>query len=465
MATLNQLFETFLSNINPDPKAVTYARHAHEPVRECLESQDEFKELVESSFLYGSYKRHTAVGDIKDVDIVILTNYDLTDEVNTPQRVLSQLKEALGRCYDDPENPQYQRRSIRIDDPLPQYEDVFMTLDIIPAVVQTDLDSPLLVPDRETRQWVPSHPKGHLRHTSKLNKARDGKLVPLVKMMKWWWQYQCEVRQPDVERPKPKGFWVECLTGEMFEAAKPTWADCFIIVLENIVETYGDDQEVPLLDDPGVQGEKIKTKMTMAEFEVFLVAVEESLLLARKARDTDDLTEASEQWRDIFGNEFPLYDPGETEESRSIASTARVADTSHAQPLPWPCNLQKRYKVRLDAYVYKDSHKLSGINSNGRTLQSGLKIKYVAKTKAGEECQIHWQVVNTGRHAAEDGGLRGGFFLAKSSGGGASQNPRVNWESTQYTGKHWIECFVVKNGECVGRSGRFFVNIRNPIYL
>ena len=169
-------------------------------------------------------------------------------------------------------------------------------------------------------------------------------------------------------------------------------------------------------------------------------------------------------WREIFGEKFPLYDPDETEDSRALASSNLLGDDSHARTLPWPLNLQKKYKVHLDAEIYKGNVRVGCLNSEGRIVSSGLDIKFFAKTKAGAECHIHWQVVNTGRHAAEANCLRGGYFLARGFRGGISQDPRVNWEPTEYTGKHWVECFVVKEGECVGRSGRFFVNIKNPNY-
>jgi hypothetical protein len=462
MAKLNSLFDTFLTNINPDDQAVEYAQEAHKPVRECLENQDEFKERVTGSFLYGSYKRYTAVGDIKDVDIVLLTDFDT--EEDTPESVLRQLKAALASCYDDPENPQYQRRSIRIDDPLPDNPEVYMTLDIIPAVITTDKDGPLLVPDRDAQEWILTHPRGHLRHSTELNESADSKYVPLVKIMKWWWKYQCEERQPAVERPKPKGFWVECLTGEMHDPEQSAWADHFVAVLENIVEAYQDVVRVPELDDPGLEEETIKTSMTLEEFEVFMEAASDSLQQAKAAIDEEDKVESSQLWREIFGENFPLYDSEDSEESRTIAEGLKLASSEHAEPLPWRVSSQKRYKVRLDAYLYRESVRLGGINSNSRAISDGLKIKYIAKTRARDDYEVYWQVVNTGPHAAQEKGLRGGYFLAKTTSGKPSSNPRVNWETTQYTGKHWIECFIIKNGVCVGRSGRFYVNIRNPNY-
>src|SRR4030066_843010 len=148
MTKLNSLFEQFLSKTEPDKKAIKYAHSAHEPVRDFLEDDEDFGEYFEDSFLYGSYKRHTAVGDIKDIDIVVLTSFDPDNEEDTPQKVLRQLKSALARYYKDPENPEYQRRSIRINRPLPN-KNTELTLDIIPASAVSGNDEPLKVPDQE----------------------------------------------------------------------------------------------------------------------------------------------------------------------------------------------------------------------------------------------------------------------------------------------------------------------------
>ena len=37
--------------------------------------------------------------------------------------------------------------------------------------------------------------------------------------------------------------------------------------------------------------------------------------------------------------------------------------------------------------------------------------------------------------------------------------PRDTLERTKYAGMHWIECFIVKDGVLVARSGEFVVNI------
>ena len=68
--------------------------------------------------------------------------------------------------------------------------------------------------------------------------------------------------------------------------------------------------------------------------------------------------------------------------------------------------------------------------------------------------EVHWQVVNTGAEAYKANGLRGGFYKGTTETHGT-----VRKENTEYKGKHWIECFIVKDGICCARSGEFVVNI------
>lgn len=463
MSKVNSLFDEFLKNINPDEEAVAYAQEAHKPVRDFLKKDEAFGKYVESTFLYGSYRRHTAVGAIKDVDIVVLTNFDPHDAKNTPQRVLRTLKSALARHYDDPENPEYQRRSIRINDPLPDLQDVVMTLDIIPAVAINGDTQPLLVPDKEVGAWIQSHPKGHIRAIHNLNRDEysNGRFVPVAKMMKAWWSYQCGERQPEVERPKPKGFWIECLTAEMFDPNQTAWADHFITVLANIDRTYGDFDEAPQLQDPGLPGQIMQSSISKNEYGVFAEAVKECLSLANAARDLADDIESSALWRGIFGDNFPLYEGEESDEKEGEDTKLKIDAMPIIESGPWAKHLTRKYWVRIDAYAYSGNMRKGGLNSDSRVLPAGLRLRFTAITNVRGSYQVYWQVVNTGRHAERENGLRGKLFQSMDKHADPSSDPLTNWESTQYTGKHWIQCFIVKDGYCVAQSEKFYVKIRN----
>lgn len=93
-------------------------------------------------------------------------------------------------------------------------------------------------------------------------------------------------------------------------------------------------------------------------------------------------------------------------------------------------------------------------------------IKFYAEVEGTTRGEIFWQVVNTGHHAASSNALRGDKFdhgKAKDRKTD-SPDPKQNYESTKYTGKHWIQCFVVKDGALIAKSELFFVNVFDPSY-
>lgn len=78
-------------------------------------------------------------------------------------------------------------------------------------------------------------------------------------------------------------------------------------------------------------------------------------------------------------------------------------------------------------------------------------IHFSANHTFSQHIRIKWQVVNTGLVAR----------LARSLRGDINQVGSDIWEHTEYKGTHWVECFAVdiKKGVCLGKSGRFYVNV------
>ena len=70
--------------------------------------------------------------------------------------------------------------------------------------------------------------------------------------------------------------------------------------------------------------------------------------------------------------------------------------------------------------------------------------------------KYYWQVVNTGYEAIEKHNCpRGEFYDGVAKRGG-----RTREENTLYEGTHWVQCFVVTDGECVAKSSEFIVRIK-----
>ena len=247
MSEVKKLFNEYLSAIEPDTKAKQAAAKSHVMPREYLEQDDEIGDSIQDSFLYGSYRRHTATHDIKDVDIVLISTFD--PETDTPQIILSRLHAALERCYGSDNVLELNRRSICVTNPLPD-DDTDLTLDILPAVEVNDGSGYLLVPDRDQKEWILTNPRGHIEAISRANEESDKKLVPMFgkKSVKAWWRHQSEsFKTASNPKPRPKSFWVETLVLNYFDQSQTTWATRFVKLLEDLSNSYPSGSDVPEL--------------------------------------------------------------------------------------------------------------------------------------------------------------------------------------------------------------------------
>ena len=130
-------------------------------------------------------------------------------------------------------------------------------------------------------------------------------------------------------------------------------------------------------------------------------------------------------------------------------------DVPHKQNLTFPVALTGAYSAQIRAN-YKTNVGWKRFESRQPLLKSkNLKFKLVTDVPA--PYSVFWQVVNTGNEATSAGQLRGQVFNHTDT---VSQEIS-HTETTSYTGDHWIEGFVVKDGYCVARTGEFVVSVRN----
>lgn len=133
---------------------------------------------------------------------------------------------------------------------------------------------------------------------------------------------------------------------------------------------------------------------------------------------------------------------------------ASVFTAGHKKAAPWPQVRQGSVKI-VEATVDRKGFRTKRFFSDGEPLPKHASLVFRADTDVPAPYDVYWQVVNTGLEAASvAGGLRGGFDV-----GTVDRGSIVRKEGTEYQGAHTIECFIVKNGYLVARSGAFIVNI------
>lgn len=150
------------------------------------------------------------------------------------------------------------------------------------------------------------------------------------------------------------------------------------------------------------------------------------------------------------------YDELITENLKPVNYSAQMLSVPHREKPIWNLNLMYYCNISGVYTDVTDGNKRKNITSSTVLPKDCFVYFNAMDTNVPKPYDVYWQVVNNGEEATKDNCLRGGIFKAQTLGRGGL----IYKDFTAFTGLHWVECFIVKNGVCVARSSEFFVNIR-----
>ncbi|MCC6862776.1 MAG: nucleotidyltransferase [Bryobacterales bacterium] len=127
------------------------------------------------------------------------------------------------------------------------------------------------------------------------------------------------------------------------------------------------------------------------------------------------------------------------------------SDVPHCQQPRWPERSRYKVDIRGSLHMKRRGPRIGELAR--RRISKRLWLRFSIRTNTPGPYTVHWQVVNTGEDAARAGQLRGDFYPSEDNAAD------VRWETTAYSGVHWVEAFVVKDGVCVARSGKKYVTV------
>lgn len=410
-------FIQFLENIMLTSAQIEDAKTKYDGV--CSKLHDHYYESSydgSTKLLIGSYGKKTNIRPARDIDVIFFmppekfSQYE-DNQSNGQSQLLQHIKEVLEEKYPDTPIKAFGKVVVL------EFSDTKHNVEVLPAWEKED--GTFTIPDSENGgSWEQWNPRSEIKKIKDSN-TTTGRTRALIRMMKKWTE-NCSV--------KLKSYEIENKVVDYFANDAFLEKEYPILVRDFFEYFYNASSD-----------EELQSHLNTA------------LNRARKACEFEsngNLDKAVDEWRKIFGDDFPAtLEKGisPSEETKPV-----LADYSHTEAPTW--NFIGTNRVRIDAYIYDGTktRKFGGLNTDGRNLQKGLSLKYIAETNASGIFQYYWQVVNTGHDALLANNLRGKIFLGN----------QVQWESTLYKGKHWIECFIVQNGVCIARSGKFFVNIK-----
>jgi hypothetical protein len=349
MQEMNSSFKTFLTEIRPTQNQLDDMRTGYKTLKNRLLDDEKLSPIIVSTFLQGSFRRATAVrpkGDKRaDVDLVVVTK--LKREEYTPQQAMDLFVPLLNKHYEN--KWEFQGRSIGIG---LSYVDLDLVITSAPSEAETlalksasvtsmdtpeEVDdwrlvpsyvtlserglpgigarlelarkeaewklSPLHIPDRDADEWDETHPLAQIKWTWEKNKACNKHYVNVVKAIKW-------IRRIGPESPKyPKGYPLEHIIGQCCPDGISSVAEGITKTLEAITNNYSAYAAagvVPTMPDHGVPAHNVLHRLNGEDFTAFHKLISEAAVIARNALDAKTEKDASEEWRKILGDKFPL---------------------------------------------------------------------------------------------------------------------------------------------------------------
>lgn len=140
---------------------------------------------------------------------------------------------------------------------------------------------------------------------------------------------------------------------------------------------------------------------------------------------------------------------------KELVERQRLFLAPHRQTPRWDMKLDQNLRVEISAKTDRKGFRPDNYYSDGTCLPKNTSLRFTASTNSPKPYTVYWQVVNTGDEAIKANAPRGGFYQTSQ----IYRGKRIREESTLYTGRHWVECFIVVGNVCVARSGEFVVNI------
>jgi len=251
---------------------------------------------VVDSFLTGSYKRNTMIAPLKeaDVDIFVLLDAKYFHHYNHGQNggqagLLDLVKRKLKLTYTS--TPDISRSgqavSIRFTD---------FVVDVVPAFSRQG--GGYLIPNSITTSWLSTDPKKHVELMASSNSRNEGRVVPLVKMIKGWNKSSGSYF---------RSFHLEVLAMEILNGVTisdyPSGARYFfdkgrtLITQKNLDPAgYGDDV-----------GSYINTQQKVQEAIAKFQLAYDRALKAEAYANQGSIAEAVAMWQKVFGGYFPNY--------------------------------------------------------------------------------------------------------------------------------------------------------------
>lgn len=392
-----------------------------------------------TKLLIGSYGKSTNIRPPRDVDTLFILpdeEFERIDglEGNKQSQLLQEIRSVLKDTYTTTDKIKAFGKVVVVS-----FSEGTHTIELLPAWRLPD--GRFRIPNTENGgSWEIYNAIADIEHISSSNK-RTGNTLDLIRICKKWVEY-CNV--------PVKSFVIELLTVEFLNtldesSRKRGFAN---LVADFLKHFLGKVNGVII----SATGEVISLA---DEWESRTTSAHQRAIKAIEYSEVGKVEEAADEWKKLFGDDFPKY--VESAEANEI-TTAKVATLTTAFPsfkeefLDRTKGINFRinptYVVRIDARVTQDGFRpdlLSSFLARRYPLKKKKRLEFhITKNTIPQPYSVMWKVRNFGDEAKNANDLRGQITDDMGS--------ERKVEHTKYFGEHYVECYIIKDGVCVGMA-------------
>lgn len=380
----------------------------------------------------GSYAHRTIINPVKgheyDADVLLPFVEQPGQEpkyyVNELYRLLARISMYAGKIT-------RRSRCVVVD-----YADPFH-VDVVPYVPRAGA---AYITNRNTNQFELTNPEGFNEWLDSQNRAANGHLVPVIRLLKYVRDYK--------QTFSIKSVVLTTLLGGAVTDAR-TWGDTnycsdlptalvsIVTALDNYLRA---NPIMPTIADPSCPGENFNHRWNQTEYTNFRSQLHRYAEIIVDAFDESDQDRSLVLWRRVFGDEFRKT-ATLTKALQASTSTRAASDREQDLEADLRIPIRPRYKVKLIGRVQKKpGFRDYSLPTRANHVAKGRDLRFTVDTSTIPGAfEIYWKVKNTGEEAAKVDQLRG-----QINPGGATHHER-----TLYKGSHYVEVYVVQNGICV----------------
>jgi len=285
--TITQSFDKLCSNLEITDLQQSTVSTRQSNVRDAMSKGF----VVLEDFLTGSYSRSTLIAPLSEADVDVFVILDPKYySADGQASLLDSVKRTLKLTY--PKTPRISRNGQAVTITFTDF-----SVDVVPGFYRQG--GGYLIPTTSNGgKWLSTDPKLHVDISTKNNKAHDGDLVPMVKILKCW--------NRSVNSPF-RSFHLEALAWTIFTNVRisdyPSGTRFFFDKARNYIRSK--------LPDPAGYSDDIGYYISSeADITAVISKLETAYNRAFKAEKyaaEDKIQNAVEEWKKIFGDYFPAY--------------------------------------------------------------------------------------------------------------------------------------------------------------